>query len=227
MPRACCRCSTCPIRSARFTSIRSKLYGELEAETGQHAGFSKVSNIRLARTPDRWDEFMYYAGIAETIGVKVNILTPAAGEGHLAAVRDRRHHRRHPASGRRLYPARRPDAGDGQGRARARCRNLSQHRPSPAIEQKPNGEWIVKTDQGDITCEHVVSCLRQLRPQDRRHGRPRYSGHPRRAPVYRHRAASADQGTPGQGPAGNGRAARGRFELVHARGKWRAAARTL
>ena len=33
-------------------------------------------NIRLARTKDRWDEFMYYAGVAETIGVKVNMLTP-------------------------------------------------------------------------------------------------------------------------------------------------------
>src|SRR5204863_7241779 len=53
-----------------------KLYGELEKETGQHVGFSKVSNIRLARTKDRWDEFMYYVGIAETIGVKVNKLTP-------------------------------------------------------------------------------------------------------------------------------------------------------
>ena len=39
-------------------------------------GFRKVSNIRLARTRDRWDEFMYYAGVAETIGVKVNVLTP-------------------------------------------------------------------------------------------------------------------------------------------------------
>jgi dimethylglycine dehydrogenase len=25
------------------------------------------------------------------------------------------------------------------------------------ITQKPNGEWVVSTDQGDITCEHVVS----------------------------------------------------------------------
>jgi dimethylglycine dehydrogenase len=53
-----------------------RFYQELEKETGQHVGFSKVSNIRLARTKDRWDEFMYYAGVAETIGVKVNILTP-------------------------------------------------------------------------------------------------------------------------------------------------------
>ena len=92
-----------------------KLYGELEAETGQHVGFSKVSNIRLARTKDRWDEFMYYAGIAETIGIKVNKLDAPAGEGNLAAVRDRWHHRRHPASRRWLYPARRSDPGAGQG----------------------------------------------------------------------------------------------------------------
>ena len=50
-----------------------KFYQELEVETGQNVGFKKVSNIRLARTKDRWDEFMYYAGIAETIGIKVNM----------------------------------------------------------------------------------------------------------------------------------------------------------
>ncbi len=53
------------------------LYGKLEAETGQHVGFKRVSNIRLARTKDRWDEYMYYAGVSQTIGVKVNVLTPA------------------------------------------------------------------------------------------------------------------------------------------------------
>ncbi|HKQ95758.1 MAG TPA: FAD-dependent oxidoreductase, partial [Aestuariivirgaceae bacterium] len=53
-----------------------KLYKTLEAETGQHVGFKIVSNVRLARTKDRWDEFMYYAGVAETIGVRVNVLTP-------------------------------------------------------------------------------------------------------------------------------------------------------
>jgi dimethylglycine dehydrogenase len=27
-----------------------------------------------------------------------------------------------------------------------------------AITQHANGEWLVSTDQGDITCEHVISC---------------------------------------------------------------------
>src|SRR3990170_6138590 len=52
------------------------LYKTLESETGQNVGFTVCSNIRLARTKDRWDEFMYYAGVAATIGVKVNVLTP-------------------------------------------------------------------------------------------------------------------------------------------------------
>src|SRR3984885_3687795 len=52
------------------------LYNRLAAETRQHVGLKKVSNIRVALTRDRWDEYMYYKGVAETIGVKVNLLTP-------------------------------------------------------------------------------------------------------------------------------------------------------
>ena len=52
------------------------LYGRLEEETGQYAGLSRVSNIRLATTQDRMDEYKQYAGVAQTIGVQVDILTP-------------------------------------------------------------------------------------------------------------------------------------------------------
>src|SRR5258708_8725041 len=52
-------------------------YKTLQAETGQDVGFRQVSNIRLARTRDRWDEYMYYAGVARTIGVSVKLLSPA------------------------------------------------------------------------------------------------------------------------------------------------------
>ena len=133
-----------------------KLYGELEAETGQHAGFSKVSNIRLARTPDRWDEFMYYAGIAETIGVKVNMLTPkqlkdiwplCETDGIIGAIQ-------HPDDGY-IQPA---DLTQAMVKgARSRGAEIYRNTTVTGIEQKLNGEWLVKTDQGDITAEHVVS----------------------------------------------------------------------
>ena len=134
-----------------------KLYGELEAETGQHVGFSKVSNIRIARTKDRWDEFMYYAGIAETIGVKVNKLTPkqlkelwplCEIDGVLGAIQ-------HPDDGY-IQPA---DLTQALAKgARSRGAEIYRNTTVTAIEQFPSGEWLVKTDKGDITCEHVVSC---------------------------------------------------------------------
>ena len=51
-------------------------YKTLEEETGQNVGFSVVSNIRLATTQDRMDEYHQYAGVAKTIGVNVKFLTP-------------------------------------------------------------------------------------------------------------------------------------------------------
>jgi dimethylglycine dehydrogenase len=53
------------------------LYKTLEAEAGQSVGFKQVSNIRIAHTPHRWDEYMYYKGVGDTIGIRVNVLTPA------------------------------------------------------------------------------------------------------------------------------------------------------
>ena len=133
-----------------------KLYDSLEAETGQNVGFKKVSNIRLARTKDRWDEFMYYAGVAETIGIKVNVLTPAQikeiwplceTDGLLGAIQ-------HPDDGY-IQPA---DLTQAMAKgARSRGAEIYRNTTVTGIEQKPNGEWVVKTDQGDITCEHVVS----------------------------------------------------------------------
>jgi dimethylglycine dehydrogenase len=132
------------------------LYNSLEAETGQHVGFRKVSNIRLARTKDRWDEFMYYAGVAETIGVKVNVLSPqqvkeiwplCETDGIIGAIQ-------HPDDGY-IQPA---DLTQAMAKgARSRGAEIYRNTTVTGIEQKANGEWVVKTDQGDITCEHVVS----------------------------------------------------------------------
>ena len=41
-----------------------------------NVGFRNVSNIRLASNQDRMDEYRQYAGVAGTIGVEVDFLTP-------------------------------------------------------------------------------------------------------------------------------------------------------
>jgi dimethylglycine dehydrogenase len=132
------------------------LYNALEAETGQNVGFKKCSNIRLARTRDRWDEFMYYAGVAETIGVKVNVLTPAQvreiwplceTDGLIGAIQ-------HPDDGY-IQPA---DLTQAMAKgARNRGAEIYRNTTVTGIEQKATGEWVVKTDKGDVTCEHIVS----------------------------------------------------------------------
>jgi dimethylglycine dehydrogenase len=132
------------------------LYKTLEAETGQQVGFKIVSNIRLARTLDRWDEYMYYAGVARTIGVKVNVLTPdemkalwplCETDGLLGAIQ-------HPDDGY-IQPADLTQAfAIG---ARAMGAEINRNTTVTAIERTPSGEWLVKTDKGDIVAEHVVS----------------------------------------------------------------------
>ncbi|PTR10884.1 MULTISPECIES: FAD-dependent oxidoreductase [unclassified Novosphingobium] len=132
------------------------LYPSLEAETDLNVGFSRVSNIRLANSPDRMDEYRYYAGVAKTIGVDVNFLTPeqvheiwplAQMDGVLGAIQ-------HPADGY-IQPA---DLTQALAKgARQRGATIMRNTTVTGITQKANGEWVVATDQGDITCEHVVS----------------------------------------------------------------------
>ena len=132
------------------------LYASLEEETGQHVGLRQVSNIRLAQTKDRMDEFLYYAGVAETIGVDVNVLTPANvkeiwplcnTDGLLGAIQ-------HPEDGY-VQPA---DLTQAMARgARDGGAEIYRNTRVTGFEQKANDEWIVKTDKGDITCEHLVT----------------------------------------------------------------------
>lgn len=134
-----------------------KFYKELEEETGMNVGFSVVSNIRLARTNDRIDEYKYYAGIAETIDVDTKFLTAdevkeiwplAETDDLLGAIQ-------HPEDGY-IQPA---DLTQAMAKG-ARDMGAKIHRNTcvTAIAQQDDGRWLVSTDKGDILAEHVVSC---------------------------------------------------------------------
>ena len=133
-----------------------KFYQELQEETGMNVGFSQVTNIRLARTKDRWDEYMYYAGVAETLGIPVNILTPeqikeiwplCETDGLLGGIQ-------HPDDGY-IQPA---DLTQALAKgARDRGATIYRNTTVTAIEQTADGKWLVKTDKGDIEAEHIVS----------------------------------------------------------------------
>ena len=133
-----------------------ELYRTLEEETGQNVGLRLVGNIRLAMNRDRMDEYRQYAGVARTIGVDVEFLTPdevkeiwplCTIDGLVGAIR-------HPGDGY-VQPADLTQAlATG---ARNRGAEIHRNTAVTAISRTMGGEWRVHTDKGDIVCEHVVS----------------------------------------------------------------------
>ena len=132
------------------------LYRSLQEETGLNPGLSQVSNIRLATNRDRMDEYLQYAGVAETIGVEVERLTPeevidiwplAVTDGLIGAIR-------HPDDGY-VQPA---DLTQALAKgARDNGAQIYRNTAVTAITRTTSGEWKVTTDKGEITCEHIVS----------------------------------------------------------------------
>ncbi len=133
------------------------LYKRLNEETGLDVGLRTVSNIRLARTRDRMDEYHYYAGVAATIGggevkfltaSEVKAIWPLCNvEGIVGAIQ-------HPEDGY-IQPA---DLTQALARAaRGGGGEINRQTCVVAIERTSGGEWKVITDKGEIVCEHVVS----------------------------------------------------------------------
>ncbi len=131
-------------------------YKTLEKETGKNVGFSVVSNIRLASTKDRMDEYHQYAGVAQTIGVDYKFLTPDQVKEiwPLCNTSDLIGAIQHPEDGY-IQPADLTQAlATG---ARNRGAEIYRNTTVVGIKQTKSG-WVVETDKGSIECEHVVSC---------------------------------------------------------------------
>ena len=132
-----------------------QFYQDLQKETGMDIGLRQVGNIRLAMTQDRMDEYRQYAAVAATIGVKSEFLTPqqvqeiwplCTTDGLIGAIR-------HPEDGY-VQPN---DLTFALAKG-ARNRGAEIYTKTTVIGIERRGDdWIVKTDKGDITCEHVVS----------------------------------------------------------------------
>ena len=131
-------------------------YQELQEETGMNVGFKQVSNIRLASNQDRMDEYLQYKGVADTIGVNVEVLKPeqvkeiwplCSTEGLIGAIR-------HPDDGY-IQPADLTQAlATG---ARNKGAQILINTEVLKIKNKDN-LWYVETNNGDFESEHIISC---------------------------------------------------------------------
>lgn len=131
------------------------IYEGLEAETGQHVGWHKCGQLRIANTRDRLDEYKSYMSVAPVQGVRAELLTPSEVRA-LCPMLD------NPDMLGALYN---PDDGHiapadvtmamAKG-ARDLGAKIELNTEVRGFERLPSGEWKVLTNRGDIICEHVV-----------------------------------------------------------------------
>ncbi|CAB1081912.1 Sarcosine dehydrogenase (EC [Olavius algarvensis Delta 1 endosymbiont] len=146
-------------RSFNTTKINNyavQLYPTLEAETGQSVDWHTTGSLRIALEADRMDEYKHVAGKDKMVGIRSELVGPqemknifplidtAGIVGGLF----------HPDDGH-VDPASVTHAM-AKG-ARQRGAEIYTFNPVADISQTPGGEWVVHTQNGDITCEIVVN----------------------------------------------------------------------
>ncbi len=130
--------------------------GGLEAETGQAVTWHGCGSFRLAYTEDEMDWLRHTLSVGRTLGFNIELVGPREVaalhpfynlEGVLGAL--------HTPDDGHVDPTNVTMAMAAGARAKGariirRCRATN-------ITQAENGAWVVETEQGTITCEHVVN----------------------------------------------------------------------
>jgi dimethylglycine dehydrogenase len=133
------------------------LYKEIEAISGVSCGFHLTGGVMLAGTADRMDWLKMAHAKGRYLGMETEIIGPAEAKSLLPLI-DERHfvgamwdpHEGHldPYGTTHAYAKAARIAG-----AAIELRNRVTD-----VVQRPDGVWVVTTEQGERTAEHVVNC---------------------------------------------------------------------
>lgn len=141
---------------SKMTMETIRIYTEVEEKMGTSVGLRKVGQLRVANTEKRWDEFQSYISIAEAAGVPCKLVTPEEiAEIHplLNQSPDIRGGILHTEDGY-VNPA---DITMALAKlARDAGAKVYQNTEAQSYEKLDNGHWKVTTNQGEITCEHLI-----------------------------------------------------------------------
>lgn len=144
------------INIGRMIAKTIEIYEGLEAETGQHVGWHKCGQLRIANTQDRLDEYKSYMSVAAVQGIRAELVTPQEARElwPLLENKEMRAALYHPDDGH-IAPA---DVTQAMARgARDRGAKIYLNTEVRGFERIPGGEWKILTNQGEITCEHIIS----------------------------------------------------------------------
>ena len=136
-----------------------ELYQTLEAETGQAVDYHRCGSVRLAASEERLDEFRHRKGIADTLGVPFEIVSPerASELFPLLELDDVVGAAYLPSDGH-VDPTGVTQAF-AKG-AQSRGAEVVRHAAVTGIERSGGG-WLIQTSKGDIRAEIVVNAAGQ------------------------------------------------------------------
>ncbi len=142
---------------AKIHDYGNRLYPKLEEMTGQYTGWHGCGGLRFATTPEEVDWFRHVEGISRNIGFDMEVISPEEAmrvnplleslNGVLAVAWTRDDGHVDPSACCNAMARAARDIGV----------TLERHNRVLNIEALPSGEWLVKTEKGDVTCEHVVN----------------------------------------------------------------------
>lgn len=140
----------------KINSYGTKLYKTLEAETGQSVTFHDCGSIRVAYSDDEIDFLKHIISVGRGQGEPMEIISPEEMkklhpffnlDGVKAALHTPEDGHVDPAGATFALVK---GARDGGAKVVRHNRVLN-------TTQQPNGEWLVETEQGNVTCEYVVN----------------------------------------------------------------------
>jgi dimethylglycine dehydrogenase len=148
--------STSSYALGRMAGYAIDLYRRIEAETGQSVTFHDCGSLRLAYSDDEIDWLRYTLSVGRALGHPMEIV----GRDEIAE--------RHPFYNLEGVKAALWTPEDGHvdpagatfalaAGARQAGAKIARNNRVTGIELEANGEWRVRTEQGDYVCEHVVN----------------------------------------------------------------------
>jgi dimethylglycine dehydrogenase len=149
---------------AKMTSYASRLYGSLERETGQTAGWHGCGSLRLALDDDQVDHLRYTASVLRAINVECHLI----GADDIPKLNPLLN-----LDGVRLaaytpYDGHTDPNGTTQALAlgaRSRGATITRRNRVVDMRQRPTDEWELTTEHGTIVAEHVVNAAGFFAPQ--------------------------------------------------------------
>ena len=140
----------------KLQKYSAALYRKLAASAENPINYHLTGSVRLAHGRNRMDEFHHVKSMAKANGLEYEILSPSELKDRYPLIET------HDLQGA-LWDPLDGDIDPSQltqalaREARLLGGTIRRHTRVTALKQKPNGEWLVTTDKGEITAEIIVN----------------------------------------------------------------------